>query len=108
VLIEREVSVDDADLVAVALGDGGEDRGVEPRAEGALEVVEVDDDDGCGGRSGGRPPPRRRAEAETSVRGSAEMSYLMNCATVLPSAETRKSTGFEVLPSLVKVTVTVL
>ncbi len=50
-VVEGELFVDDTDLVAVALGDGGEDAGVEAGAEGALEVVEVDDGDGCGGRS---------------------------------------------------------
>ena len=49
VLVEREVFVDDADLVAVALGEGGEDGFMEAGAVGALEVVEADDDDGSGG-----------------------------------------------------------
>jgi hypothetical protein len=51
---EGEVAVDDVDLVAVALGDGGEEAIVEAAAEGALEVVEVDDDDGSGGRAATR------------------------------------------------------
>src|SRR5581483_8358784 len=51
VLVEREVFVDDADVVAVAPGEGGEDAFVEAGAEGALEVIEADDDDGRGGRA---------------------------------------------------------
>ena len=53
---EGEVSVDDVDLVAVALGDSGEEAVVEAAAEGALEVIEVDEDDGSrGGASAGGP-----------------------------------------------------
>src|SRR6185437_13606158 len=54
-LLEREVFVDDADLVAVALGEGGEDALVQAGAVGAFEVVEADDDDGgCGGAAARR------------------------------------------------------
>ncbi len=64
-LVEGEVAVDDVDLVAVALGDGGEEAVVEAGAEGALEVVEVDDDDG----SGGGAAARGRSASEISGAG---------------------------------------
>jgi hypothetical protein len=37
-------------------------------------------------------------------RGSAEISNLLNCASVLPSLESRKFTGREILPSAEKFT----
>ena len=99
-LVEREVAVDDAHLVLVAIEDGGKDLGVHLGAEGALEVVEADDQH----RGVLRAAARGTASGRRLVLGSWLMSNLLNCASVLPSVESRKGSGWLMLPSALKVT----
>jgi hypothetical protein len=75
VLIEGEVAVDDADLVLVAVGDGGEHGGVHARAVGTLEVVEYDDEDG-GCRGAAAPGTAVGGDEVAGVAGDVELGEL--------------------------------
>ena len=97
-MIQRKIAIHDLNLVLIPLRQRRKKLLVHLRAIRALQIVEADDQD----RRIRRATPRRPSVSDTSSFGSLLMSYLLNCASVFPSVESRNVAGLLDFPFVTK------